>query len=231
MNIAVILAGGSGTRMGTDIPKQYIMVDGKPIVLYCIETFANRQDIDAFVIVAAKEWQDFISQYTNRIRQPVWYALSGATRQHSIYNGLKECRKHNVNDDSIVIVHDAARPLVSNEIIDACIEGCVCYDGVLPVIPVKDTIYMSQDGEMIGGLLERNCLYAGQAPESFVFGKYIGIHDKCSYDEIGRINGSTEIAYKKGLNVKLVKGETMNFKITTPEDLTSFETIIKNRQR
>lgn len=231
MNIAIILSGGVGSRMGADIPKQYIMVDNKPIIAYCIETFANRQDIDAFVIVAAKEWIDFISQYIGEIKQSIWFALPGETRQHSIYNGLKECRSHDIKDDSVVIVHDAARPLVTDAIIDSCIEGCKTYDGVLPVIPVKDTIYISNNGVEINSLLDRNTLFAGQAPESFVFGKYIKIHDKSNYDEICKINGSTEIAYKKGLRVKLVKGDVMNFKITTPEDLNSFETIIKNREK
>lgn len=227
MNIAIILSGGVGSRMGADIPKQYIKVAGKPIIYYTIQTFARRKDIDAFVFVVAEEWHKYLVDLTKELQQSVWFALPGNNRQHSIYNALKECRRHSVSDDSIVIVHDAVRPLVSNGIIDACIEGCQSHDGVLPVIAVKDTIYMSSDKQEIDRLLDRSKLYAGQAPEGFVFGQYIKVHDESSYEEICQINGSTEIAYKKGLHIKLVEGDPMNFKITTPEDLTSFETIIK----
>lgn len=230
MNIAIILSGGVGTRMGADIPKQYINVMGKPIICYTIETFAKRNDIDAFVFVVASEWQICVESYTKDIQQDTWFASPGDNRQHSIYNALKECRRHGVSDDSIIIVHDAVRPLVSNKIIDDCIEGCTTHDGVLPVLPVKDTIYMSSDRQEIDSLLDRSKLYAGQAPESFIFGKYIKIHDESSYEDICHINGSTEIAYKNGLHIKLVEGDPMNFKITTPEDLTSFETIIKSRK-
>ena len=128
--------------------------------------------------------------------------------------------------EDIVVSHDAARPLVSRKLIDACLEENRHCDGVLPVIPVKDTIYMSNDGSHIKALLDRNTLFAGQAPESFVFGKYLKIHDDMPETEIEKINGSSEIAQKSGLEVHLIPGDSMNFKITTPDDLSTFQTII-----
>ena len=121
--------------------------------------------------------------------------------------------------------------MVSRELIQSCLEGCNEADGVLPVIPVKDTLYQSVDGQCIKNLLNRNELFAGQAPEAFRFCKYLALHEQMPREELLMINGSTEIAYKGGLKIKLIKGDVMNFKITTPEDLTNFETIINQKKR
>lgn len=230
MNYALILSGGIGTRMGGDIPKQYIEVEGQPIISYCIRTFAECTIIERIIIVAADEWKNYLISSVAKlnIRIPVSYAPPGETRQYSILNGLIECKRQGASRNDCVIIHDAARPLVSNALIRACLEGCKDADGVLPVIPVKDTLYLSQDSRTISSLLNRSEIFAGQAPEAFLFGKYLDIHENMSHDEIMKINGSTEIAYKGGLNVKIIKGDEMNFKITTPEDLSNFESIVKN---
>lgn len=225
----MILSGGIGTRMGANIPKQYLMVNDKPIITYCIETFAKRADIDVFVIIIADQWKEFFQEHLPALKQRVWYAQPGETRQHSIYNGLKVAKANGAKDEDIVVIHDGARPLVTDAIIDSCINGCKDSDGILPVIRMKDTIYLSEDGSEIKSLLKREYLFAGQAPEAFRFGQYIKLHDDATYEEICAINGSTEIAYKAGLHVKLVKGDEMNFKITTPEDLSNFESIINNK--
>ncbi|HRM91237.1 MAG TPA: IspD/TarI family cytidylyltransferase, partial [Thomasclavelia ramosa] len=209
-------------------PKQYLKVKEKPIFYYCVNTFAKRKDIDAIIIVVADEWRNYVKKYMSHIDKPIYYAHSGKTRQFSIYNALLATKKAGYSDDDIVIIHDAARPLVTNDIIDQCInfinEG---YDGVLPVIHVKDTIYQSNNGSSITNLLNRNELFAGQAPESFKLGKYLNIHKDISHEEIAKINGSTEIAVKTGLKIKLAEGSEINFKITTPEDLTTFKQIME----
>ena len=132
-------------------------------------------------------------------------------------------------DDDRVIIHDAARPMVMQELIDACLDENRHCDGVLPVIPVKDTIYMSHDGSHIDALLDRKKLFAGQAPESFVFGKYLQAHRNMSDAKLEKISGSTEIAQMAGMDIHLIQGDSMNFKITTPDDLSTFETIVRDR--
>lgn len=233
MNIAIILSGGVGSRMGTDIPKQYIEVNGHPIIWYCLKNFLDNPIIDVIVIGRADEWSGFIHSQIDSfdILKPVYFSQPGETRQYSIYNSLLEAKKYGAKQDDVVIIHDAARPLVSRELIKNCLEGCDEADGVLPVIPVKDTLYQSVDGQQITNLLNRNELFAGQAPEAFRFGKYLTLHEQMPREELLKINGSTEIAYKGGLKIKLIKGDVMNFKITTPEDLTSFETIINQKNR
>ena len=228
MNTAIILAGGVGTRMGTDRPKQYLMVQDKPIISYCFDIFQQHEEIDAMVVVVSEQWQDFVEEYAEKygVTKIKGYAPAGKTRQHSIFNGLKMIAQ-TVPDTDIVIVHDAARPLVSDEIISSCVKGATDYDGAMPVITVKDTVYQSKDGETIDCLLKRSELFAGQAPESFKFKKYYQIHNEVTDEEIGATAGSSEIAYRHGMEIRMVKGSERNLKITTVEDLETFETILK----
>ena len=228
MNTAVILAGGVGSRMGVDRPKQYLIVKEKPIIVYCLEIFQKHKNIDKVVIVVSDEWKDYVEENVNKygIDKVCGYAPAGRTRQHSIYNGLL-CIEKNAPDTKVCIIHDAARPLVSDKIIDDCIVGATEDDGAMPVISVKDTIYQSADGKNIDNLLKRSELFAGQAPESFDFRKYLDIHNSVTDEEIANTAGSSEIAYRHGMKVRLVEGSERNFKITTIEDLETFETIVK----
>lgn len=231
MNIAIILSGGVGSRMGLNIPKQYVVVNGQPIISYCLQTFLCNEHTDAIVIGVADEWKEYVIEQMEKLHpaKPVFYAAPGETRQYSIFNALRVVKDQGYSDDSFVIIHDAARPLVSDELINRCYEACNRADGSMPVIAVKDTTYYSEDGKSITSLLDRSKLWAGQAPEAFVFGKYLQIHEKMSYEELLKINGSTEIAFKQGLKVEMVEGDPMNFKITTPEDLSNFESIINGK--
>ena len=115
----------------------------------------------------------------------------------------------------------------NDRIISDCITGAAEYDGAMPVITVKDTVYQSADGAKIDCLLKRSELFAGQAPESFKFQRYYQIHNEVSDEEIGATAGSSEIAYRHGMEIRMVKGSERNLKITTIEDLETFETILK----
>ena len=227
MNIGLILAGGVGSRMGADRPKQYLLAGGKPIIAYSLKTFQNHGSIDSIVIVADLEWRDYIDQWiaSECIEKFCAYAEPGETRQHSIYNGLKVAATFAQSED-IVVIHDAARPLVSERIIADCILGAREKGGSLPVIPVKDTVYQSCDGNTIDQLLKRSEIYAGQAPEGFRFGPYFEIHNNVGDQEITETAGSSEIAFKHGMEIKMIEGSERNFKITAKEDLERFELII-----
>jgi len=231
MNIAIILSGGIGSRMGFAIPKQYVEVEGKPIIAYSFETFANNESIDAVIIGCADDWLDYIKDIVakSKTTKQVLYSPPGETRQYSIFNALKIANAIAQNENDVVIIHDAARPLVSHEIISRCIDGCKKAEGVMPIIPVKDTIYFSEDGMHIKALLNRNHLWAGQAPEAFRLCKYLEEHEKMTHEELLNINGSTELAYKAGLSCIMIEGDPMNFKITTPEDLSNFKSIIRKK--
>jgi len=228
-NIAVILSGGTGTRIGGNVPKQYIEVNGKAIIMYCLETIAKITEIEEMVICLSDEWRPFVQEELQKagVTKQVVYSQPGEIRQLTIYNALKVLREQGVDDDAIVVIHDAARPLVSEALLRRCIDGCKDADGVLPVLPVKDTLYMSKDGNSISALLKRSEIVAGQAPEAFRFGRYLAVHDQMKYEDILKISGSTEIAYKAGLKVRLVPGEELNFKITTTEDLDNLKHVLE----
>ncbi len=225
MNTAIILAGGTGTRLGSDIPKQYIEVAGKPIIAYCLETFFAHEMIDAVQIVADEMWHEYISKHilSNKFKE---FSTPGATRQLSIYNGLCDVKKYS-SDDDCVIIHDAARPLVSAEMITNCFKVLEQHDGVLPVLAMKDTVYFSEDGKCISQLVDRSKIYAGQAPEAFKLGKYLAANEALMPEKILAINGSTEPAIMAGIDVAIIDGDEKNFKITTKADLDKFKEYMK----
>jgi len=230
MNIAIVLSGGIGSRMGLNVPKQYVEVAGVPIIEYSLRTLFAHHMIDAIVIGVADEWLDFVKQCVKHIgsRKRVFYSQPGVTRQGTVINALEVTKKMGASESDIVLIHDAARPLLSPQLISDCLDACKDADAVLPVIPVKDTTYLSMDGKTIGSLLERKTLWNGQAPEAFKFGSYYEANMKLSEEELNRITGSTEVSYRAGFKCVLIPGDTNNFKITTPEDLSNFESIIKN---
>jgi len=225
MNTAIILAGGTGTRLGADIPKQYIEVKGKPIISYCLRKFEENLNIDSIVIVAAKDWQTYIIEQIKKedIIKFTGFAEAGSSRQHSIVNGIKAIDA----TEGKIIIHDAARPNVSDQTISLCMSGLDEADGVMPVLPVKDTVYYSETGDQISSLLNRDKLFAGQAPESFNLEKYRRIHESLTETDLSLIRGSSEIAYNNGLKVKLIAGDEHNYKITTVADLEKFRAEIE----
>ena len=230
MNIALILSGGTGTRLGTDIPKQYIEVCGKPIISYCMESLSRHPAIDAIQIVADLAWRGLIENClsvagaADKFRG---FAVPGKNRQLSIYNGLTAVREY-AGDNDYVLIHDAARPLLTAKQITECLEAVTGHDGVLPVLPMKDTVYYSKDGNSVTELLDRSTIYAGQAPELFVVGKYYEANKRLIPDKILEINGSTEPAIMAGMDIAMISGDENNFKITTKSDLERFEQILRD---
>lgn len=225
MNIALILAGGSGSRVGSDIPKQYLEVCGRPVIEYCLSVFAENMEIDAIQIVAEDRWRKVIGECLDRIdsgHKCRGFSVPGANRQLSILNGLKGISQY-APPEAAVIIHDAARPWVSQELIRRSLAALAGHDGVLPVLPMKDTVYYSATGQRVDRLLKRECIYAGQAPETFRLGPYLKANLALLPEEILTINGSTEPAILAGLDIAMIPGEERNYKITTKEDLRRFE--------
>ena len=244
MKIALILSGGTGTRLGGAIPKQYIKVGGKPVLLYSLATLAAHPAIDVLWIVAAYEWQGAIVDWIHdamgaedgngeRDFAGGWqkfrgFSLPGINRQLSILNGLEEIRKFASGDD-YVLVHDGARPMVSASLVTEVFNAAEGHDGTIPVLPVKDTLYFSGEGKQITSLLDRSSIYAGQAPEVFRLGKYYEANRRLLPEEIMKINGSTEPAVMAGMDMVMIPGEEGNFKITTEADLEKFQEIVVRR--
>ncbi len=224
MNIALILAGGTGERTGTDIPKQYIEVCGRPILSYSVECLSAHEGIGAIHIVADPAWHDWIRKWLESAdigRKFRGFSVPGKNRQLSILHGLEDMKRY-AKDCDCVLVHDAARPSLSMGLITACLEAAQDHEGVLPVLPMRDTMYGSRDGRTVTNLLDRAQIYAGQAPEVFRMEPYYEANRRLLPERILEINGSAEPAVLAGMDVIMIPGDEENAKITTREDLEKF---------
>ncbi|WP_044936450.1 IspD/TarI family cytidylyltransferase [Pseudobutyrivibrio sp. LB2011] len=232
MNIAIVLAGGVGARLGADVPKAFVPVCQKPLIIYSLECLSKNSHIDKIQIVAAEDWMSQVEEWTKEYevhKKVIGFSVPGETRQLSIYNALMDLKQVAKVEDN-VFIHDAARPLLSEDLIARSFIGMEGYDGVLPVLPMTDTVYLSKGGQQIDSLLNREEIYAGQAPETFVYGKYLEANQVLKDSgEIYRINGSTEPAVMADMKIHLIPGDENNFKITTQADLDRFVEIVKGR--
>jgi 2-C-methyl-D-erythritol 4-phosphate cytidylyltransferase len=221
MSAGLILAGGKGERLtGHNTPKQFIEVGGSPLILYCLRAFEQCPDISLVCVVIAEDRRSVLDGDYVR-------AEPGISRQHSIRNGLLALKRYNPKR---VVIHDAARPLVTAEDITALIRAAEPCDGATPVLPVTDTVYRSADGKTIGDALNRDELFAGQTPECYDFKKYLAAHEKPTDEELLRIRGSSELAVGFGMQIAICEGNPDNFKITTNADLERFRAMVENNE-
>lgn len=228
-HVALVLAGGIGSRINADMPKQYLRVKGRMIISYCLKTLFDSSYIDAVWIVADRDWHDAIRQELTEgqgdTAKLMGFSLPGENRQLSIYNGLQDIIRF-ADEESAVLIHDAARPLLSEALIERCFAALSGHDGVMPVLPMKDTVYMSENGTSITKRLKRENIFAGQAPELFKLGRYFEACKVLLPDRILQINGSTEPAIMAGMDIVMVPGDEQNFKITTQTDLVRFSQLL-----
>ena len=227
MNIALIVAAGLGTRMGhTDRPKQFLLINGKPLLVYTIEAFDKNLEINQIVVVTNKEHisevKDLCKTYKlNKVKTVV---EGGETRQQSVYNGLKSIK---VNKEDIILIHDAARPLVGQRIITDNIHGCQFFDAVATAINATDTIIKSEDQKTITSGIDRNSLYQVQTPQTFKYGLILLAHENAIKNKLPNVTDDAKLVLEMGHKVHLVEGDKYNFKITTSEDLKLFKALLK----
>lgn len=214
MNIALILAGGYGTRMGIDIPKQLLLLKDKPVVCHSLQAFNSHPLIDAIFVVCSNEQVSSFKTFMADYSKLKGIAVGGTTRQRSALNGLLEIKKYYNNDD-IVLIHDAARPLISEDIITNNITAVQMYNACTTVIPVTDTVLHSSNGEHIDYVADRAGLYQAQTPQSFRLGLILSAHIE-SCDEA---TDDTSLLLKQNIPVKYVLGDKKNMKLTTYDDI------------
>ena len=228
MNIALIMAAGSGTRMqNANEPKQFIRVNEKPLLVYSLETF--NKVVDAIVLVTSLEYVEKAHELCKkyRINKLKAIAIGGATRQESVINGLSAI-KDNFKDDSVVLIHDAARPLVSEKIIKDNIDAVNEFGAALTVIPATDTLHLSNDGEFVSSSLKRNEIYQAQTPQSFIVKDIFEAHLLAKQENfIATDDASLFNRYNKK-PLHMVMGDKRNFKVTTEEDLLILKNYLNN---
>ncbi|MBC1757067.1 2-C-methyl-D-erythritol 4-phosphate cytidylyltransferase [Listeria seeligeri] len=233
MIYAEILAGGKGTRMGNvNMPKQYLPLKGKPIIVHTIEKFILNDRFDKIIIATPKDWinhtQDIIKKYIFDTRVVV--IEGGTDRNETIMNGIRYVENEfGLNDDDIIVTHDAVRPFITHRIIEENIDMALEFGSVDTVIPAVDTIVESTNHDFITDIPVRGNMYQGQTPQSFNM-KIIQKHyNNLTDDEKQILTDACKICLLAGEKVKLVNGGISNIKITTPYDLKVANAIVQER--
>lgn len=229
MNYAILLSGGTGTRIKSDIPKQYLRAGSFMMVTLALKTLIECDSVDQVFIVADPDWRKEIENDAKAAGLDMGkikaFADPGKNRQLSIVSGMNEIKSifGEGADTDTVLIHDAARPFLTAGLLKACYMALPGHDGVMPVLPMKDTVYLSDDGASVSKLLDRSKIFAGQAPELFLFRKYYAANIALLPDGIMKINGASEPAILYGMDIAMIPGDENNFKITTMTDLDRFK--------
>ncbi len=235
MNYAILLAGGTGSRISSDIPKQYIKAGPHMMITVALKVLLESGLIDGVCIVTDGDWSEEIKKDAASagldLDKILSYADPGDNRQLSILNGMNEIIKvkGEPSDTDTMLVHDAARPFVSAGLLTSVYGSLDDHDGVMPVLPMKDTVYYSENGSEISELLDRQKVFAGQAPELFLFGKYYEANKALLPEKIHSVNGASEPAIIAGMDIVMIPGDEGNFKVTTNADLDRYLMIVKDR--
>ncbi len=236
MVYAEVLAGGKGTRMGnTDMPKQYIKLGKKPVVIHTIEQFILNAKIEKVIVCCPKAWmsytKDIVDKYI-KMNDKVIIVEGGATRNETILNGCRYIEENfETNEDDIIITHDAVRPFITQRIIDDNIEAAYKYGAVDTVVEAFDTIVESVDGKTIHSIPVRSNMYQGQTPQSFNIKLLKELFATLTEEESEILTDACKAFVIKGHKVRLVRGEVYNIKITTQHDLKLANGMIEQREQ
>lgn len=227
---AIILSGGIGSRVHLKRPKQYVEVNSRPIIAFCINTLLSIHHIGVIVIGCSPEWRDYIeTQLSDESKNKIFFSDAGLSRQHTTLNALRKLKELGMKEEGdIVLVQEAARPLTSQKLVETCIRECRKFDAVLPVVPIKEAAYLCSAEFTIESIPQRDKLFIGQVPEAFKFCKYLSANEKLSDEGLMKCHGGTEIAYSNGMSIKLVPGDEFNLKITTMKDMLYFKFLVEN---
>lgn len=231
MNIALIIAGGSGQRMQQEIPKQFLNVNDKPVIIYTLEAFQSHPDIDKIGVVCLDGWHDILRAYARQyhIGKLDWIVSGGENGQGSIRNGVFEAEQRYDGDD-IILVHDAIRPMVSHEIISDCIVQCKKHGSAIVVTPCNTVVLRRGEGESSGEVVLRDQLAITQTPQAFPIRKLADAHRRAL--ELGITNSvaSCTMMIELGETVHFSIGAETNIKLTTPDDLKIFKALLAIRK-
>lgn len=230
MNVAVIIAGGSGHRMGQDIPKQFINVYDKPVLIYTLESFQRHSMIDAIEVVCIDGWHDLVWAYANQfnITKLKWVVSGGASGQESIRNGVYNLEgKCDANDT--IIIHDGIRPLVDSTVLTDVIEKCEQFGNAVTSMPYNEQIFLVDDEISTTKYIPRETLRRVATPQAYKFGRLDEAYHEAFTKEIG-IYGSSytnTMMVELGERLYFAAGSDKNIKLTTKDDLEMFKAYLK----
>lgn len=226
-NIALIIAGGSGNRMKQDIPKQFLTVNERPVIVYTLEAFEKHPEIDEIAVVCVESWDHVLWAYAKQfnIGKLKIVVTGGKNGQDSIRNGLFELEKNHDRND-IVLIHDAIRPMVSAEIISDNIRVCMEYGNAITVIPCAEAMLKTDNGLDSSELYPRDNLKRTQTPQSFRLGEICDLHRRALESGITNSVASCTLKVEMGEKVFFSKGSEKNIKLTTVDDIDIFKALL-----
>lgn len=229
-NIAMIIAGGIGARTHQDIPKQFINVHDKPIIIYTLEAFQNHPSIDAIELVCLEGWHDVVWAYAKQfgITKLENIVTGGATGQDSIRNGLYDIASRYKDDDDIVLIHDSIRPMVSAEIISDNIRVCRECGNATAVIPCTSVMLKTEDSVVSENQVPRDNLKITQTPQAFFLNELLSVHAEAIKKDLLPSIASCALYIEMGKKVYLSLGSEKNIKITTSEDIEIFSSLLES---
>lgn len=231
MNIALLTAAGSGTRMHQDIPKQFIHVENKPIIIYTMEAFQNNPQIDAIIVVTLDTWKDFIWAYAKQfnITKLKWVVSGGLTGQESIRNGLIQLQQ-DCSPDDVVMIHDGNRPLISEDVIADSLSTFKTYGSAVAAIPCVEAVFKSGDGLASTISIPREELFRTQTPHTYTLGKLLWAHEEAAAQGIENTTATCTLMQALGETIYLSKGSEKNFKLTTIDDFDIFRAFLNDKR-
>lgn len=226
-NIALIIAGGSGARMHQNIPKQFLTVNERPVIVYTMEAFQRHADIDAIAVVCIEGWEQVLWAYAKQFNiSKLQHVIPGGKNgQDSIRNGVCELEKH-YNAQDVVLIHDAIRPMVSEEIISDCIVKTKQYGCAIATIPCAEAMMQTEDGQVSVGSYPRDNLKRTQTPQGFPLGKICDLHRRALEKGITNSVASCTLMIEMGEQVHFSAGSEKNIKLTTVEDIDIFKALL-----
>ena len=230
MNVAIIIAGGSGTRMGQQIPKQFLNVYDKPVIIYTLEGFQNHPQIDAIEVVCLDGWTDMLWAYARQfnITKLKWVVTGGTTGQESIRNGVENL-EDKCSPEDIVIIHDGIRPLIDGFVLSDVIVKCQTYGNAVTSLPYNEQIFIVDDEVSTTKYIPRETLRRVSTPQAYKLGKLSWAYKKAFAENIG-IHGSSytnTMMVELGERLYFAAGSDKNIKLTTKDDFEMFKAYLK----
>ena len=232
-NVAIIFAGGSGVRMGSGIPKQFLEVNGKPIIIHTLEIFEEHPQVDEIYIACKEDSIEKLNKFIERfwIKKVKAVVPGGTSALGSIYNGLQAAKKRN-DDDTIVLIHDGVRPCITSDLITDVISNVREKGSAITCTALFETPVMSKSGDIVEEIPSRDECYTAQAPQCFYLGEVLEAHERVRTDnpEYKGFVDTCSVMRSFGKEVSIVKGPRGNIKVTTPEDLYIFRAMMQYRE-
>lgn len=232
MVVALLTAAGTGTRMGQDIPKQFMHVENKPIIIHTMEAFEKHPAIDAIIVVTLPSWTEVLKAYAKQfnITKLRWVVKGGETGQESIHNGLMALQEE-VDKDTVVMVHDGNRCMVSSEIISNSLATFYQYGSAVAVIPCVEVVFRSSDdGLSSKESIPREQLFRTQTPHTYTLEKLLWAHEEAAKRGIKSTAASCSLMQELGETVYFSKGSEENLKITTVDDMMIFKALLHTKK-